>query len=370
MAKVNPGFLDKVKELGAFDISACYSCGNCTAICPLSTEEYSFPRMMIRYSMLGLEDKILSGPELWRCYYCGECTDTCPRQADPGGLMMALRRYAIRRYSLGKIADLFYNGTSAAVTWLVLTVAAIAGIAYFHNPNPNLTRVDPLSFITLDFLHYAGTVLGVVIAFFAIVQLVVMWRSLHKDGIQASLGEWLQSFWDILINEVFIQKTFDECEDKNRYWAHLALLWGFLGLLLATALAFGIDFLISVDSGLKIVPHVIGIVSGLVLLYGSGYYLYRRYFIKDSYSKYSHHSDWVFVWLMFLAGLTGFLLDVFMWVNLPWPAYITFAVHLVIVFDLLLTAPFTKFAHAVYRPLALWMSETYSRKEKEQQAQA
>ncbi len=363
MAKVNPGFLDKVKGLGAFDISACYSCGNCTAVCPLSTEEHSFPRKLIRYSMLGIEERILSGPELWQCYYCGECTDTCPREADPGGLMMALRRYAIREYSLGKIADLFYGGTSAAITWVILTIAAIAGLAYFHNPNPNLDRVDPLSFITLDFLHDAGIVMGLVIAFFALVQMVIVWRSLHRDGMQVSLGEWLASLWDILINEVFIQRSFNECEDRKRYWAHLALLWGFLGLFVATILAFGIDFLISVNSGLKIVPHVLGIVAGLVLMYGSGYYLYVRYFVKDSYSKYSHHSDWVFVWLMFLAGLTGFLLDLLMWVNLPWPAYIAFALHLVVVFDLLLTAPFTKFAHVIYRPLALWISKAYSRRE-------
>jgi hypothetical protein len=31
--------------------------------------------------------------------------------------------------------------------------------------------------------------------------------------------------------------------------------------------------------------------------------------------------------------------------------------HLIAVFDLLITAPFTKFAHALYRPLALWTEE-------------
>ncbi len=368
MERVNPDFLSKVKEMGAFDINACYSCGNCTAICPLSTEEYSFPRRMIRYSMLGLEDKILSGPELWQCYYCGECTDTCPREADPGALMMALRRYAIRQYSLGKIADIFYNGTSSVIAWIFLSVAAIAGLVYFHSPTPNLQRVDPLSFITLDFLHYAGIVLGVVIAFFAIVQLVIMAKSISRGKTGAGADVWLKSFWDTLINEVFIQKNFDQCEDRTRYIAHLALFWGFSGLFVATIMAFGIDFLISVESSLKIIPHILGIISGLVLLYGAGYYLYRRYFIKDSYSKYSHQSDWVFVWLMFLAGLTGFLLDVFMWVNLPWPAYITFAVHLVIVFDLLVSAPFTKFAHAIYRPLAIWMLSAYQVHGKEAQA--
>jgi len=34
-----------------------------------------------------------------------------------------------------------------------------------------------------------------------------------------------------------------------------------------------------------------------------------------------------------------------------------YAFHLVVVFDLIVLAPFTKFAHAIYRPLAIWMNE-------------
>lgn len=33
MAKVNPKLMDELRELGAFDVSACYSCGVCTATC-------------------------------------------------------------------------------------------------------------------------------------------------------------------------------------------------------------------------------------------------------------------------------------------------------------------------------------------------
>jgi len=113
MQRINTEFSEKIKKYGAFDINACYNCGNCTAICPLSTEDNSFPRKMIRSTILGLEDKIDSSMDPWLCYYCGECSDTCPRDADPGGLMMALRRYQIRKFSLGKIADIFYNGFSS-----------------------------------------------------------------------------------------------------------------------------------------------------------------------------------------------------------------------------------------------------------------
>ncbi len=354
--EVNPEFINKIKKLGAFDINACYSCGNCTAICPLSNEDYSFPRRMIRYSMLGLEEKIVKSPDIWLCYYCGECSETCPREADPGALMMALRRFAIRKYSLGKIADLFYANFSSAITWAVLTIAAIIGILLFHEPSPNLQKVEPLSFIGLDFLHKAGLIMGIFIGFFVIVQIFIMARSITKG--KTANGSLIGSFFKTLFNEVFFQKNFNQCEDKKRYIPHMALFWGFSGLFIATILAFGTDFF-GFPESFRIIAKVLGIIAGLALIYGSGFYIWNRLVVKDTYSKYSHHSDWAFVLLMFLAGLTGFLMDIFHLLQLPWPAYITFAVHLVIVFELLLAAPFTKFAHAIYRPLALWLGERY-----------
>lgn len=356
MERISPEFIDKVKNLGAFDINVCYSCGNCTAICPLCNEKYSFPRKMIRYSLLGLTEKITTSPEIWLCYHCGQCSDTCPREADPGELMMALRRWVIRRYSLGRIADLFYNRISAVITWLLLTIAATLGIIYFHNSEPNLEKVEPLSFISLDFLHDAGIIMGIFVAFFALAQILIMARSIRSGKKRESLVVWMKSFVNILFNEVFIQKKFRECEEKYRYLAHLALFWGFSGLFLATCIVFGVDFF-GFPESLKILAKVLGIISGVVFLYGTSYYIFNRVVSKDSYSKYSHHSDWVFLILLFLGGVTGFVLDIFEWVNLPWPAYITFAIHLVIVFDLLIAAPFTKFAHAMYRPLAIWLAE-------------
>ncbi|MCP2619735.1 4Fe-4S dicluster domain-containing protein [Candidatus Aminicenantes bacterium AC-334-K16] len=357
MAKVKPEFIDRVKKLGAFDISACYSCGNCTAICPLTNENYSFPRKLIRYSLLGIEEKITAAPDLWLCYYCGECTDTCPREADPGGLMMALRRWAIRKYSLGRIADLFYGRISSWITWLILTLIATLGLIYFRNPHPETTRAVPLSFIGLDFLHYAGLVMGIFVAFFALTHIFIMVKSLAKNPASPprTPRKLLTSLIKVMINEVLLQKRFRDCEESERYLPHLALFWGFAGLFLATILVFGVDFF-GFPEFFRPVAKATGIVFGLILIYGAGYFILLRLKRPNSYSQYSHPTDWLFLLWMFLAGLTGFILDIFKWLNLPWPTYIAFAVHLVIVFNLLITAPFTKFAHALYRPLALWLA--------------
>jgi len=63
MERIDLRMADEIKKLGAFDLQACYSCGACSAVCPLSEGELSFPRRMIRFSLLGLESRILASPE-------------------------------------------------------------------------------------------------------------------------------------------------------------------------------------------------------------------------------------------------------------------------------------------------------------------
>jgi len=358
-ATVNPDFVDKLKKLGAFDLQACYNCGNCTAICPLSTEDNSFPRKMIRYTLLGLEGKIVKSPDPWLCYYCGECSDTCPREADPAALMMASRRFVIRKYSIGRIADWFYSGLNSTIAWIILSLIAIIGIFFFKEKTPNYSEVDFMSFISPDLLHYAGMALGIIVIFFIITNIYIMVKSIALKKKKVKFKLLIKKFWNVLVDEIIIQKKFRECENGSRYIPHLSLFYGFIGLLMATTSALIIYFIAPAQTEWKIIPKLLGIISGIALIYGSGYYIYIRAAKKDTYSKYSHHTDWIFLLLMFSAGLSGFFMDIFKLFNLPMVAYIAFAVHLIIVFNLLITAPFTKFAHALYRPIAILLSNLY-----------
>lgn len=362
MARVDPTFIEKVKNLGAFDITACYNCGNCTAICPLSSEGHEFPRKLIRYSMLGMENRIISAPELWLCYYCGECTDTCPRQADPGGLMMALRRYAISKYSVGRIAGLFYNRVTAALSWIILSLIALIGLLMFMNPNVSadeMRRSFPFCFIEKGFIHDAGLILGAIVIALALANLYIMYKSIslgYSRKTRGSIGLWTKSLVLTLINEVAAQLRYTKCENKFRYIGHMSLFWGFVGLFIATITGFLRDFY-----DIIIPPEVslgLGVVFGILLLYGSLYYMVGRFSKREAYAKYSHHTDWVFLWLLFLTGITGFLVTIFRFMEYPFLTYAFLLIHLVVVFDLLITAPFTKFSHAIFRPLAIWLSST------------
>ncbi len=357
MEKINPEFSKKIKEYGAFDINACYNCGNCTAICPLSTEDNSFPRKMIRATILGLEEKINSSIDPWLCYYCGECSDTCPRDADPGGLMMALRRYQIRKFSLGKVADIFYNGFSSVFAWIILTLLAVGGI-YLLGHYPDMEKINPLSLISLDTLHDGGIIVFIILMVFALLQIFLMMKSIKISEIKKiSFGKSVKEFFDVLFKEVLVQNRFSECEDKKRYIAHLLLVWGFIGLFIATITVMLIDFFASTQSSMKIIPKIIGLISGIPALYGVSYFMWKRTKQKDNYSKYSHHTDWIFLILILLAILSGYALDICRWGLFFKAYYLSFALHLIIVFELIITFPFTKFSHLMYRPVAVWLAK-------------
>ena len=92
---IDTELLSDIKGFGAADVSACFSCGTCTAICPLVDNDATFPRRIIRYAQVGMKDELLSSKELWTCYQCGRCSDSCPTEADPSEFMAAARRYAI-----------------------------------------------------------------------------------------------------------------------------------------------------------------------------------------------------------------------------------------------------------------------------------
>ncbi len=97
MALLNPNFAEEMEPFGEDTALACFNCGTCTAICPLIYEH--FPRKMIRYIQIGAKDRIMeNASELWRCLHCGLCTQTCPREANPGEIILGLKRFVVANW--------------------------------------------------------------------------------------------------------------------------------------------------------------------------------------------------------------------------------------------------------------------------------
>jgi len=277
---------------------------------------------------------------------------------------MAARRYAIRQYSWGKVASVFYDDrVSSAAGIVALTLIAIFGFLLMMG-NPTFSSPNLQAFFSFQILHDVGLVLGVLLGLSVLANVAIMMRYLHFNGhrdvpITGRLRIWASSLGNSLVKSALAQTSYLKCTNRNRYLAHMALFWGFVGLAVATT----VDFVIGLGKvPLYPVPpqRMLGILSGIAFTAGAGYYLLKRFKKDERHVKLSHLSDWVFVVLMLLAGVSGLLLTLSMYEDSRVAAYSLYAIHLVVVFDLILLAPFTKFAHAVYRPLAIWINQAES----------
>jgi len=386
--RANPTFLVELKRYGAFDINACFNCGNCTAVCPLSKDNDSFPRRIIRYGQLGLEDHLVASKELWLCHYCGECSVTCPRQADPAEFMAAARRYAIARLAPGPIAGWFYTSPAAAlggmaVVFLVLSAIFLAGSQGI--PTGEFSTAGMMDFVPFEVIHIAGLVVLGLVALVAATTVLSMTWAFSKAAVPGGLGApkdgpglfplnaaWIatrEAFF-----EVFGHRSFRSCADDeialagdgpapaprpwflSRWALHYAIMGGFFGLGAATGLDYVLkdpDLFVPIWSPIRL----LGTVSGVVFLYGVLGSIVARMLKRDQPSSVTRFSDISFLWLLFLVGITGFAIELAIYLHVAGGIllYGTFLVHLVLAMELLLLLPFTKFAHAMYRPLALWV---------------
>ena len=102
--------------------------------------------------------------------------------------------------------------------------------------------------------------------------------------------------------------------------------------------------------------RLLGTVAGLVMMYGASMLMIRRWRKEGRTVQHSFSSDWMFLWLLWIAGLTGFIIELALYLpEAPLWGYALFLVHVAVAMELVLLVPFTKFAHAIYRPVALFL---------------
>jgi len=84
-------------EPGGENIKKCFSCGTCTAGCPVRevTDRYN-PRKIIRMALLGLKKEVLSSQFIWLCSSCYTCFERCPQDVRIPELMNAIKNIAVR----------------------------------------------------------------------------------------------------------------------------------------------------------------------------------------------------------------------------------------------------------------------------------
>ena len=94
----DPGFRDEIAaEPGGENIRRCFSCGTCTAGCPVGgvTEKYN-PRRIVHMALLGMRKQVLTNEFVWLCSVCYTCYERCPQDVRVPELMNAIRNIAVR----------------------------------------------------------------------------------------------------------------------------------------------------------------------------------------------------------------------------------------------------------------------------------
>jgi heterodisulfide reductase subunit C len=79
------------------DVYNCFACGTCTAGCPeRDLDPLYSPRKVIKYSLLGMKDKVYENRFVEICSTHYRCLEQCPQGVDIPKLMYAIRELAIK----------------------------------------------------------------------------------------------------------------------------------------------------------------------------------------------------------------------------------------------------------------------------------
>ncbi len=371
MAQINPDFGKVLKEYGALDFNACYNCGNCTAVCSLSDEENSFPRKMIRLSVLGLEDELESSVDPWLCYYCGECSSTCPQETDPGELMMTLRRYLTSKYDWTGLASKLYTSKVWEFGTIILLAAVILVLfIFFHGPMTTQLTADGgvklNTFAPWKQIEIGDWIMAALLAFFLLSNIFNMYLKIvrSKKDIKIPFSLYFTELWALILH-FFTQKQFSKCDTEltgkkytlSTYWIiHLFLMTSYV-IMLIMIMVFLPWFQTDNIYEWWHPQRLLGYYATIGLTVGIVYFIIERIKKTSEKSKHSHVTDWTFLVLLFLTTISGILVHFFRIYGLPYATYYMYVFHLMALFPMLMIeVPFSKWSHLAYRPFAIYFN--------------
>ncbi len=106
ITKLDPKFKYEVTKIpGGQNIMRCFQCGTCNVGCPVrEIEEKYNPRRIIRMTVLGMRERVLSSDFIWLCSECYTCQERCPQDVRIPEFMTALKNLAVKE---GRIHNSF-----------------------------------------------------------------------------------------------------------------------------------------------------------------------------------------------------------------------------------------------------------------------
>ncbi len=351
-------FREALLERGGGSAAKCYQCATCSSVCQLSPKGAPFPRRQMLWAQWGLADRLAADPAAWLCHQCNDCTVRCPRGARPGDVLQAVRSLAVE--ALAFPAWLGRWVANARTTWplllglpLLFWVALLAGTGMLRLPQGfhAYEQLVPHWLIYSVFFPAAGFA-----AFASWTGGRRLWRLLGQGDSRS--GSFPASLAAVAI-EIATHKRFGECGSARfRRLGHLALFWGFVGAAVTSGLLVIAMYLQGEAMPLALGhPYkILGNLSALLLLLGGGVLIVNRLTQQERLGG-STAFDWFFNGVVALVIVTGVLSELLRLLATGGgpvaAAAVVYVLHLAAITTLFLTFPYSKFAHVVYRTLAM-----------------
>jgi ferredoxin len=374
ITQVDPAFKKELQGYGLKEWNDCFHCGNCTALCPLTSEDNLFPRKGIRLAQMGLKKQLSSSVDPWMCYYCGECSESCPRGAQPGELMMVLRRYLTSVYDWTGLSRKFYKNKIWEFSAIGLIAAAVIAIFIFLLPPASDLGTNSQAYINeqggvminslaagvsshsfIEYIHYGDLIMALIVASLLVSNIINMFFKviIRDKSVKIPFSAYFTGAWKLVFNFA-AQPKFSKCDSKSYWMGHLFLMTGYT-LLFAMIVAFLPRFQIEEIKPWYNWQRLLGYYATFGLLFFLIYTTIGRIRKKEVKMRFSHLSDWIFIIMLGLTTISGILVHIFRLSGLPAFTYYTYVVHLAILVPMIIIeVPFSKWSHLAYRPFAVY----------------
>jgi quinone-modifying oxidoreductase subunit QmoC len=372
-------FVEEIVAAGGGDLKKCMQCANCSVVCELS-DGRPFPRKEMIWAQWGLKDRLVSDPDVWMCHQCNDCSKRCPRGARPGDMLAAVRRLTVDHYAVPRFMTRVANRASWLPVAFLLPIVLLAVALVVRDPIARALGlgVDP-AFYASFFPHWL--IIGLygffsALAFVAaVIGVVRFWGAMRRSDAAAGVYATVHGIPASVVatvKDIVTHYRFGFCgAQKPRRLAHLAVFYGFAALFVVTAWAV-VDLYVMPLMGVAsrypfdfLYPmKILANVGGAVLVFGAVKVIVDRKRAQGPGAVGGTSFDWIFVWMLLGVAVTGFAVEIFRFTVGPEPAaglrtvaYATYFVHLVLVFQLLIYLPYSKFAHVLYRTVAMVYAE-------------
>jgi len=369
-------FIDILRKRVGDSFIQCFQCGTCSATCSLSPDLEPFPRKEMAWANWGMKDLLINDTDVWLCFQCNDCSTRCPRGARPGDVLAAVRQESVEHYSFPRFLARWVNRPQFIPLLLAIPTALLALAVYLKDPIENalgLTRTagPEISFAYSSFMPH--WLLNGFFFFFTILMIIVsiiglrrFWKALKSSDTFSSIlspQKSIPASFLITLKKIVFHENFNLCTtSKSRLLSHVSVFFGFIGLGLVSlwVITSGINPLIHANFvypfGFWSPWKIIANLAGISLLLGISLIIHDR--LRESrMTSPGNYFDWAFIGLLLTVVLTGFFTEILHYIRLEPHRHLIYFVHLVFIFALLFYLPYSKFAHLMYRTVALVYNE-------------